>query len=314
MRKKPLLIITGPTAAGKTNISIQLAKALQGEIISADSCQVYRGMNIGSAKITVEQMEGVPHHLIDVLDPNEPCNVAKFQEMAYACMDGIYKRGNLPIIVGGTGFYIQSILYGISFEQEEADSLREQIEAYYREQGEANLWNRLEACDPVSAAAIHPNNVKRVIRAIEYYERTGTCISDHNAKEREKEPIYQGLYLVLTNERALLYETINERVDQMVSMGLFQEVERLLKKGYTKDMTSMQAIGYKEIIAYYEGNLTKDEAIDLIKQHTRHFAKRQMTWFRRERNVYMIDKSHYESEQEIVLAILDKWSKEYELL
>ncbi|MFI3176920.1 MAG: tRNA (adenosine(37)-N6)-dimethylallyltransferase MiaA, partial [Eubacteriales bacterium] len=246
--------------------------------------------------------------------PNEPCNVAKFQEMAYACMDGIYKRGNLPIIVGGTGFYIQSILYGISFEQEEADSLREQIEAYYREQGEANLWNRLEACDPVSAAAIHPNNVKRVIRAIEYYERTGTCISDHNAKEREKEPIYQGLYLVLTNERALLYETINERVDQMVSMGLFQEVERLLKKGYTKDMTSMQAIGYKEIIAYYEGNLTKDEAIDLIKQHTRHFAKRQMTWFRRERNVYMIDKSHYESEQEIVLAILDKWSKEYELL
>ncbi|MFI3201346.1 MAG: tRNA (adenosine(37)-N6)-dimethylallyltransferase MiaA [Eubacteriales bacterium] len=306
--KKELLIITGPTAVGKTTISIQVAKQLNGEIISADSCQVYRGMNIGSAKITKQEMEGVSHHLIDVLDPDEPCNVATFQEMAKVCVEDIIGRGKLPIVVGGTGFYIQALLYGIDFSNEEEQTkIRREITSYYEQHGVDALFQRLEECDPVSATMIHKNNIKRVIRAIEYYKCHGRCISLHNEEERLKESPYDFLYVVVTNKRDVLYNAINKRVDHMIVGGLEEEVRGLLAKGYTEEMTSMQAIGYKEVVAYFKGECTREEMIERIKTNTRHFAKRQLTWFRREREVYQMDKSEYKEEASLVEDMMIEW-------
>ena len=241
--KQPLIILTGPTAVGKTALSIRLAKALDGEIVSADSMQVYRHMDIGSAKITAQEMEGVPHHLIDVLDPWEEFNVAAFQKMALQAMEGIYARGHLPIITGGTGFYIQALLYGVEFEEDPEDSpVRRELYDLARREGERApqvLHAMLAQADPESASAIHPNNVKRVIRAIEYFRLTGTPISRHNAAMRKKEANYHFLYYVLTMDRARLYARIDKRVDQMLSQGLVEEVSRLREIGCCRGQTAM---------------------------------------------------------------------------
>lgn len=294
MDKKPLIILTGPTAVGKTNLSIRLAKEINGEIISADSMQVYKYMDIGSAKITPKEMQGVKHHLIDVLEPEEDFNVVTFQKLCKDAMSDIYHSNSLPIITGGTGFYIQSVLYDIDFTENEEDSeYRKELELIASKQGPEVLHERLKAVDPVSAEAIHANNVKRVIRALEFYEQTGCRISEHNEKEREKQSAYNSCYFVLTDERDRLYERIDKRVDIMIEQGLVDEVKALKARGLKRGQVSMQGLGYKEILAYLDGEISLEEAIYIIKRDTRHFAKRQLTWFRREKEVIWIDKSEF---------------------
>lgn len=302
MKKKPLIILTGPTAVGKTKASIGLAKAVDGEIISADSMQVYRHMDIGSAKIKPEEMEGIPHHLIDVLEPDDEFHVVKFQQLAKKAMREIWERGHIPIVTGGTGFYIQALLYDIDFdENEKEDACRKELEAYAREHGAEALHEKLALVDPASAEMIHPNNIKRVIRALEFYEQTGKQISEHNETQRQRESPYAFAYFVLTDDRAHLYERINRRVDQMIEEGLVNEVQALKDKGYTKQLVSMQGLGYKEILDYLDGNCTLEEAIYTIKRDTRHFAKRQLTWFKRERDVIWINKQSFGYEAEQIL-------------
>ncbi len=287
--KQPLIVLTGPTAVGKTALSIELAKALHGEIISADSMQVYRHMDIGSAKIRAEEMDGVVHHLIDVLEPWEEFNVTRFQSMAKKAMEGIYARGHVPIVTGGTGFYIQALAYDIDFtKNEDNGSIRKELEELAEKKGETCLHEMLQEIDPESAMAIHANNVKRVIRAIEYYRLTGEKISTHNEREHEKKSPYDLYYYVLTRDRAALYERIDRRVDQMMEQGLVEEVKQLKEMGCTRDMVAMQGLGYKEILDYLDGSIPLDEAVYIIKRDTRHFAKRQLTWFKRERDVRMI--------------------------
>lgn len=306
--RKPLVILTGPTAVGKTKLSIALAKEINGEIISADSIQVYRGMDIGSAKVTAKEMQGVPHYLIDVLNPDEEFHVVKFQEMAKAAMEEIYAKGKIPIIAGGTGFYIQALVYDIDFTQTQADlAYRNELEIIANEQGNQVLHDMLAKKDPISAKKIHPNNIKRVIRALEYYKESHTTISEHNEKERQKVSPYQYVYFVLNMDRTRLYQRIEERIDQMLEAGLVQEVQSLYQLGYTSDFVSMQGLGYKELLEWIEGKCSFEEAIYRIKRDTRHFAKRQLTWFRREREVLWLDKDKYASEQQILeemLAIL----------
>ena len=302
MKKKPLISLTGPTAVGKTKASIGLAKAVDGEIISADSMQVYRHMDIGSAKIKPEEMEGIPHHLIDVLEPDDEFHVVKFQQLAKKAMRKIWERGHIPIVTGGTGFYIQALLYDIDFdENEKKDASRKELEAYAREHGAEALHEKLALVDPSSAEMIHPNNIKRVIRALEFYEQTGKRISEHNETQRQRESPYAFAYFVLTDDRAHLYERINRRVDQMIEEGLVNEVQALKDKGYTKQLVSMQGLGYKEILDYLDGNCTLEEAIYTIKRDTRHFAKRQLTWFKRERDVIWINKQSFGYDAEQIL-------------
>lgn len=300
--KRPLVILTGPTAAGKTHLSIALANMLSGEIISADSMQVYRHMDIGSAKVTKDEMEGVPHHLIDVLEPEEEFNVAVFQQMAKKALEEIYSRGNIPIVAGGTGFYIQALLYDIHFEDDTGEGpLRKELEELARQRGEAYLHEQLEKIDPVSARLIHPNNVKRVIRAIEYYRQTGEPISGHNERERKRLSPYHFLYYVMHMDRAVLYERINRRVDQMLEAGLVEEVRALKERGVRRGMTSMQGIGYKEILDYLDGVCTLEEAVYILKRDTRHFAKRQLTWFKRERDVRWLNPADFENDMDRML-------------
>ncbi len=294
MNRKPLIILTGPTSVGKTELSISLAKAVNGEIISADSMQVYRKMDIGTAKITPEEMAGVKHHLIDVLDPSEDFNVFLFKELAKKAMDDIYNRGHIPILTGGTGFYIQSVLYDIDFSTDDGDnSYRHELEALAEEKGAEYLHNILKEVDSESAQEIHYNNVKRVIRALEYYHQTGEKISIHNKEQRQKESPYNFAYFVLNDERAMIYDRINRRVDIMIKNGLVEEVSNLVNEGYTKELVSMQGLGYKEIIDYLNGEISLDEAIYRIKRDTRHFAKRQLTWFGREREVIFVNKNEF---------------------
>lgn len=299
--KPPLVILTGPTAVGKSEISIALAKQVGGEIISADSMQVYRHMDIGSAKIMPEQMGGVPHHLIDVLEPTEEFNVVTFQQMAKEAMAGIYARGHIPVVVGGTGFYIQALLYDIDFtENDEDTALRKQLEELARTQGNEALFERLRRIDPESCETIHANNVKRVIRAIEFYEKTGTRISAHNKAQRQNSSPYNFAYFVLNDDRKKLYHKIEARVDSMMEQGLVDEVSSLAAAGCTRDMVSMQGLGYKEILDYLDGHTTLEEAVYLIKRDTRHFAKRQLTWFRRERDVIWVEKPEANDDKELI--------------
>ncbi len=291
MHMKPLIILTGPTAVGKTALSITLAKCIGGEIISADSMQVYRHMDIGSAKITQGEMQGVPHHLLDVLEPTEEFNVVTFQKLAKESLRDIYSRGRIPIIAGGTGFYIQALLYDFDFTENEADtSYRRELEKLGEEKGNAYLYRMLCEVDPESAESIHENNRKRIIRALEFYQFTGGRISQHNQAEREKESPYNFCYFVLNDDRGKIYSKIDQRVDQMLADGLVAEVKKLQSMGCTRDMVSMQGLGYKEILAYLEGESSLDDAVMLLKRDTRHFAKRQLTWFRREREVIWLDK------------------------
>lgn len=312
----PLIILTGPTAVGKTDLSIRLAKALNGEIISADSMQVYRGMDIGTAKIKEEEKNGIPHHLIDCLDPDEEFNVAIFQKMAEASMQEIIKNGHVPILTGGTAFYIQALLYGIDFNEEDHDdSYRMSLYEMGRtEEGRIRLHRRLAQCDPKYADSVHYNNYKRVVRALEYHHFTGRRFSEYNQEQKNKKAKYPFFYFVLTDDRNALYERINKRVDLMMERGLETEVRTLLSKGYTFDLVSMQGVGYKELLAYFAGQQTLFEAVEQIKKNTRHFAKRQMTWFRRERDVIWLDKPRFGYNDDKILAhIMNIINEEYTL-
>lgn len=306
MDKKNLIILTGPTAVGKTELSIRLAKAVDGEIISADSMQVYKGMDIGTAKITPDEMKGVPHYLVDCMEPFNDFNVTEFQRMAKAAIENIYANGHIPIIVGGTGFYIQSVLYDIEFDScNSADEeYRESLRIIAKERGAEYLHNMLRQVDPASAEAIHANNIKRVIRALEYYKLTGKPISAHNDEQRKKESPYKYVYFVLNDNRETLYSRIDRRVDIMFENGLEQEVKRLIDSGLTRDMVSMQGIGYKEMFGYFDGEYDLERAKYLIKQDTRHFAKRQLTWFKREHNICWINYQDYNSEKDKVLDVM----------
>ena len=303
--KKPLIILTGPTAVGKTALSIQLAKAINGEIISADSMQVYKGMDIGTAKITKEEMQGVKHYLIDVLSPMEDFNIVKFQSLAKEAMEEIYSNGKIPIVAGGTGFYIQSLVYDIDFKENDGDkSIRESLEKEALLIGAEAMHEKLRAVDETSANEIHANNMKKVIRALEFFYQTGEPISKHNESERKKESPYNFCYFVLNQSRDILYERINKRIDKMLEMGLLNEVEILKEKGYDKSLVSMQGLGYKEILDYFSGDLTLEEAIYILKRDTRHFAKRQITWFKREKEVIWIQKEDYQNEEAILNKML----------
>lgn len=301
MDKKPLVILTGPTSIGKTSLSIRLAKAIDGEIISADSMQVYKYMDIGTAKISSEEMDGIPHYLISEFEPDEEFNVVKFQKCAKKYIDFIYSKNKIPILVGGTGFYIQAVLYDIDFVENDNDNAyRDELSKLAKEKGPEYLHEQLSKIDPEAAKAIHPNNVKRVIRALEYAKQTGEPISAHNEEQKKKESPYLYKYFVLNKDREKLYRDINRRVDIMIDNGLVNEVKQLMNMGYTKDMISMQGIGYKEIIDYLEGNYSLEEAIDKIKQGTRHYAKRQITWFKREKDVTWVNKDDFDNEDDIL--------------
>lgn len=305
MKKKPLVVLTGPTAVGKTKASIGLAKAIGGEIISADSMQVYEYMDIGSAKIRPEEMQGVPHYLIDDLKPWDEFHVVRFQQMAKNAMEQIYANGHIPIVVGGTGFYIQALLYDIDFTSTaQDDTYRAELENLVKEKGAAYLHNMLRKVDPKSAEDIHANNVKRVIRALEYYRQTGQKMSEHNEEERRKESPYEFVYFVLNAPREQLYARIDRRVDQMIEEGLVDEVKHLKELGCTKEMVSMQGLGYKEILTYLDGECDLDTAVYTIKRDTRHFAKRQLTWFRRERQVTWIQKEVYDYDEDRILKAM----------
>ncbi len=307
MERKPFVVLTGPTAVGKTALSIELAKAIGGAIISADSMQVYKHMDIGSAKIMPEEMEGIRHYLVDEFEPDEEFHVARFVERAKECLNEIYREGKIPVIVGGTGFYIQALLYDVNFSEQNTNTeYRKELEYLAEEKGAEYLHKMLKEVDAASAEAIHANNRKRVIRALEFYHLTGTKISEHNETEKQKTSPYNFAYFVLTDNRKHLYERIEKRVDMMIKNGLVEEVQKLKDMGYHREMVSMQGLGYKEILDYLDGKMTLEEAVSLIKKETRHFAKRQLTWFRRERDVIWFDKEKYEYNEEHILRDMIK--------
>lgn len=313
--KKPLIVLTGPTAVGKTSLSISLAKAVNGEIISADSMQVYKGMDIGSAKIRKEEVQGVTHYLVDILEPEEEFHIVKFQELAKAALEEIYAKGKIPILVGGTGFYIQAVTRDIDFTQAEQEtSYREELEQFAKEKGAEYLHEKLREVDSKSAENIHANNVKRVIRALEFYHQNGTPISEHNEEQKQQTSPYNLAYFVLTAPREILYERIDRRVDQMMEEGLLEEVKSLRERGCHRGMVSMQGLGYKEILAYLEGEYPLEEAVRILKRDTRHFAKRQLTWFRREQDVIWVDKEQFHWNEAEILEYMMSVLKEQDLL
>ena len=300
--KKPLIVLTGPTAAGKTHLSIALAKAVNGEIISADSMQVYKYMDIGSAKIRPEEMQ-------------EEFHIVKFQQMAKAAMEEIYAKGKVPILVGGTGFYIQAVTKDIDFTQaEQEDGYRRELEQLAAEKGNDYLHTMLQEVDPVSAKEIHANNVKRVIRALEFYHQNQSPISAHNQEQKEHETPYNLAYFVLNVPRELLYKRIDDRIDEMLEEGLLEEVEQLKKRGCHRGMVSMQGLGYKEILAYLEGEYPLEEAVRVLKRDTRHFAKRQLTWFRREKETIWINKDEFDYNEDLILERMVEICKDKKIL
>ena len=309
--KQSLIIISGPTAAGKTALSIELAKNINGSIISADSMQVYKGMDIGSAKISTDEMQGIKHYLIDILDPKEDFNIALFKEYAKNAIESINAADKIPIVVGGTGFYIQALLYDIDFNESasEDSTIRDELTLLVKEKGNEYVHDMLKIVDIKSANDIHPNNIKRVIRAIEYYKLTGKKISDHNEEQHQKESPYNFKYFVINEDRQTLYNNIDRRVDIMVENGLVEEVKRLKASGLNRDYISMQGLGYKEILAYLDDEISIEEAIDIIKRDTRHFAKRQLTWFRREKEVTWINKEDFEYNNEKILKYIKEQLK-----
>lgn len=308
MDKPRLIILTGPTAVGKTDLSLKLATRINAEIISADSMQIYKYMDIGTAKIRPEEMKGITHHLIDLLDPTDEWNVYCFTKAAKEAVSDILSRNRVPLIVGGTGFYIQALLYDIAFCDAKTDhAYRNSLEEIARREGNEALHEQLKEIDPDSYRDIHANNVKRVIRALEYYRQNHVPISVHNAAERQKESPYDFRYFVLTDDREKVYAQIDARVDKMMEEGLLAEVMKLRQMGYQRDLISMQGLGYKELYAYLDGAYDLDEAIRIIKRDTRHFAKRQMTWFRREKDVIFLNKKDYAYNDEQLLDQLLKY-------
>lgn len=315
MNQKPMIILTGPTAVGKSALSVELAKKINGAVISADSMQVYRHMDIGSAKIMPEEMQGITHYMIDELEPDEEFHVVRFTTMAKEYLKEIYAAGKIPIIAGGTGFYIQALLYDIDFTKQQCDeAYRRQLEEQAKEHGAGYLHEMLRKVDPASAEAIHANNVKRVIRALEFYHLSGQKISEHNETERQKQSPYNFAYFVLNDERAKLYERIDKRVDAMIEAGLVNEVQKLKDMGCSREMVSMQGLGYKEILAYLDGEYTLEEAVYIIKRETRHFAKRQLTWFKRERDVIWLDKQTFGYDDAAILTDMISILQEKEII
>ena len=307
MTKDKLIILAGPTASGKTSVSIDLAKRIGGEIVSADSMQVYRGMDVGTAKIKADEMQGVKHYLINVLDPTEDFNIVKFQDMVKYSIEEIKRNGHIPILVGGTGFYIQSVIYDIDFDtQDDNGDIRKALEEEYDKMGADFMYEKLKKIDSVSAENIHKNNKKRIIRAIEYFLINNALISVHNESQRKKDSPYDFRFFVLNPPRDILYDRINQRVDKMVEEGLVKEVKDLKNAGLSIENISMQGIGYKEILEYLDGEITLDEAIDNIKQNTRHMAKRQVTWFKREKDVIYINPFEFENNEKIVDYMVEK--------
>jgi len=307
MKNSKLVIVSGPTAVGKSKLAIALAKRINGEIISADSMQVYKHMDIGSAKIKEEEKKGITHYLIDVLEPSESFHVVLFKELALSAIKKIYDKNKIPIIVGGTGFYIQALLYDVNFkENNNQEEYEKKYIEFLQENSKSKLHMLLEKCDPDSAKIIHENNVKRVIRALVYYDIHGECISKHNKQEHEKESVFDSKYFVVTEKRETLYKKINQRVDMMIEEGLVKEVKGLIKMGCKKEWVSMQGLGYKEIFSYIKGEYSLEKAISLIKQGSRHYAKRQLTWFRREKNVIWIEKEKFNQEQETILQYMEQ--------
>ncbi|MEW9033402.1 MAG: tRNA (adenosine(37)-N6)-dimethylallyltransferase MiaA [Planifilum fimeticola] len=293
----PLLVIVGPTAVGKTSLSLSLAGAFRGEIVSGDSMQVYRHMDIGTAKVTAEEREKIPHHLIDIVDPDHPFTVEEYQRLAREAIEDIQRRGRLPILVGGTGLYIQSVTHGYLLPGVEGNpELREKLHRFADEEGNEKLWEKLKAVDPETAVRLHPNDRRRIIRALEVYEGTGIPFSK---LQRKSSPRYDMLWIGLTMSRERLYERINRRVDRMMAEGLVEEVEALRNKGYHRDLTSMQALGYKEIMMYLDGEISREEAVEAIKRGTRKYAKRQLSWFRRIPEIHWFDVNKPESAEEI---------------
>ena len=300
-----LIIIAGPTAVGKSGTAVSIAERFNGEVVSADSMQIYKGMDIGTAKVTAEEMRGIRHHLIDFKDPHEDYNVVEFQYMASTAISDINSRGKLPVLCGGTGFYIQALLYGIDFSSEppsdKENELRSSLREYAEKYGTAALHERLAGIDPESAESIPKENIKRVIRAIEFYELHGKKISEHNRDEalKRQHPLYDSIFIVLNDDRKKLYERIDKRVDKMLEAGLVDEVRRLLEAGVPESSTAMQAIGYREIVSFLKGNVSLDGAVELIKQNSRHYAKRQLTWFRREQNTVWLNIGECDATEEI---------------
>ncbi len=309
--KRPIVVLTGPTAVGKTELSIQLAKAINGEIISADSMQVYKKMDIGTAKIRPEEMMGVKHYLIDEFEPDEEFNVMKFKEYTDKYMNEIYAKGKIPILVGGTGFYIQAVLKDVEFKEEESSDIRKELEEFANVHGPQALHERLAQIDPKSAEVIHQNNVRRVIRAIEFYEQTGMKFSEHNENEKQKQSPFNYVYFVLNQDRKILYDRIEKRIDIMMKDGLVEEVKSLISQGYGRDLVSMQGLGYKEIVAYLEGEITLEEAVYILKRDTRHFAKRQITWFKRETDVTWLDKDIYKTSEEQLAFCMEELKRKH---
>ena len=304
--RKPLVIIGGATGVGKTKLSVELAKRLDGEIISADSMQVYKGFDIGTAKITPGEMENIPHHLIDILEPDQEFNIYEFKSRAVKAIGEICCRGRIPIIVGGTGFYIQSVLYNVDFTEDNSDkSYRRYLEELAGEKGCGYVYGLLEKVDPESAGLIHTNNVKRVIRALEYYHDTGEPISKHNSEQKENISPYNFAYFVLNRKRETIYDRINRRIDKMIGDGLEDEVRSLLGSGISPDSLAMQGIGYKEMIPYIGGLISLSEAAEQLKLNTRHFAKRQNTWFKREKDAIWVNYEDFPDEMTMLDFILE---------
>lgn len=301
--KNKILIIAGPTAVGKTSLSIKLAKELNGEIVSTDSMQIYKYMDIGSAKITEEEMEGIPHHMIDVVDPNIPFSVAEYKDMATKCIDDIISRNKLPILVGGTGLYINALTCNMNFtEAESDDEYRKELEDLADEMGNEFIHNMLKEIDPISYKEIHFNNRKRVIRALEVYKLTKKPFSSFNSGDDFYNGLYDVDYYVLNMDRSKLYERINLRVDIMLKKGLTDECIKLKDMGHNSLMQSMQGIGYKEIFYYLDNKISYTDAIEMIKQGSRNYAKRQLTWFRRDPRAIFLNKDEM-AEEEIFIRI-----------
>ncbi|GAA0124848.1 tRNA (adenosine(37)-N6)-dimethylallyltransferase MiaA [Clostridium senegalense] len=307
---KNLLIIAGPTAVGKTEISIKLAKEINGEIISCDSMQIYKDMDIGSAKISKDEMDGVRHYLIDIIEPNEEFSVAAFKENAENIIEDIYKREKVPMVVGGTGLYINSLIFNYSFGDTSKDEeYRKELEKVANEKGKDYVHNMLKDIDVESYKKLYPNDLKRVIRALEVYKVTGKTMSKYLSEQKIYDIPYNVHYYVLNMNRENLYERINKRVDIMMEKGLLNEVKELKDKGYTKDMQSMKGIGYKELLLYLDGEISLECAVDMIKQFSRNYAKRQLTWFRKDKRVVWIDKDNFTNDEEIVKFIKKDFKK-----
>ncbi len=303
--RKPLIVLTGPTASGKTSLAVALANKIGGEIISGDSMQVYKHMDIGTAKVTEAEKDGVPHYMIDEFEPDQECSVALFQKKVKAYMDDIYSRGKIPMIVGGTGFYIRAITHNIEFQEIDTDmEIRNRLMAEAKEHGEEYLHNKLQEVDPVSAQNVHANNVQRVARALEYYEKTGEQISKHNEEEKTRETPYNLVFFGLNMERELLYSRIEQRVDQMLEEGLLAEAKSIYDKGYSKDLPSMRGIGYKEFYPYFEHTQSLESCVEILKQNTRHYAKRQLTWLRHQVKPIWINVDEYHFNAEEILKVL----------